>query len=65
MFNSAWKCLAAGDLNKSQEMQVPKLDSKSKQYNFQGYSREEFGYRLWDIIDKKVIRGKDEVFLTH
>jgi len=27
-----------------------------------GYSEDEFGYRLWDPIDRKVIRSRDVVF---
>ena len=40
-----------------------KLDSKSRQCIFLGYRRDEFGYRLWDPVDKKVIRSRDVVFL--
>jgi transposase InsO family protein len=39
-----------------------KLDGKSKQCIFLGYAREEFGYRLWDPVDKKIIRSRDVVF---
>ena len=39
-----------------------KLDSKTKQCIFLGYSSEEFGYRLWDPTTKKIIRSKDVVF---
>ena len=28
-----------------------------------GYSEDEFGYRLWDLVDKKVVRSRDVVFL--
>ena len=28
-----------------------------------GYSEDEFGYRLWDLIDKKVIRSRDIAFM--
>ena len=38
-----------------------KLDSKLKP--FMGYSEDEFGYRLWDILDKKVVRSRDIVFM--
>ena len=40
-----------------------KLDSKSRQCIFLGYGHDEFGYRLWDPVDKKVIRSCDVVFL--
>ena len=39
-----------------------KLDSKTKQCIFLGYSNEEFGYRLWDPAIKKIIRSRDIVF---
>ena len=28
-----------------------------------GYGEDEFGYQLWDLIDKKVIRSQDIVFM--
>lgn len=40
-----------------------KLDSKSKQCIFQGYGNEEFGYRLWDPVEEKLVRSRDIVFL--
>ena len=27
-----------------------------------GYSEDEFNYRLWDLVDKKVVRSRDIVF---
>lgn len=39
-----------------------KLDIKSKQSIFLGYGHEDFGYRLYDPIEKKVIRSRDVVF---
>jgi hypothetical protein len=39
-----------------------KLDSKAKQCIFLGYGHEEFGYILWDPVNKKTIRSKDVVF---
>lgn len=27
-----------------------------------GYANEEFGYRLWDLVEKKIIRSRDAVF---
>jgi len=39
-----------------------KLDKKTKQCIFLGYCKDEFGYRLWDLIDRKVIRSRDVVF---
>ena len=40
-----------------------KLDPKAKQCIFLGYGHEEFGYRLYDPVDKKVVRSRDVVFL--
>ena len=28
-----------------------------------GYAHEEFGYRLWDPISKRIVRSRDVVFL--
>ena len=39
-----------------------KLDVKTKQCIFIGYGQDEFGYRFYDPIDKKLIRGRDVVF---
>ena len=39
-----------------------KLDSKTKECIFLGYGHEEFGYRLWDPVNKKIIRSRDVVF---
>ena len=36
-----------------------KLDPRSWPCIFLGYNIDEFGYRLWDLIDKKVIRSQD------
>ena len=43
--------------------QRSKLDSKSKPCIFMGYSEDEFVYRLWDLVDKKVVRSRDVVFV--
>lgn len=40
-----------------------KLDDKTTECIFLGYSHEEFGYRLWDPICIKVIRSINVVFL--
>ena len=40
-----------------------KLDNKSKQCIFLGYGQDDFGYRLWDPVDKKIVRSHDVVFL--
>ena len=39
------------------------LDPKSWPCIFVGYSEVEFGYQLWDLIDKKVIKSRDIVFM--
>ena len=39
-----------------------KLDNKTKQCIFLGYSNEELGYRLWDPTTKKIIKSRDVVF---
>ena len=39
-----------------------KLDVKIKQCIFIGYGQDEFGYRFYDLIDKKLIRSCDIVF---
>ena len=53
-------CLAhmhvAKDLNS-------KLDNKSKPCMFLGYLEDEFGYMLWNLLDKKVVRSRDIVFM--
>ena len=55
-------CLAYIHVAKDQRS---KLDSKSKPCIFMGYSEDEFGYRLWDLVDKKVMRIRDVVFLEY
>ena len=39
-----------------------KLERKLKQCIFLGYGNKEFGYRLWDSIDKKIVRNQDVIF---
>ena len=39
-----------------------KLDAKSKKCYFIGYGGEEFGYRLWDDVDQKILRSQNVVF---
>ena len=40
-----------------------KLDANSKQCIFLGYAHDEYGYKLWDPVDRKVIRSRDVIFL--
>jgi len=39
-----------------------KHDSKTKECIYLGSSRDEFGYRLWDPANRKIIRSRDNVF---
>jgi hypothetical protein len=38
------------------------LEEKSKKCTFIGYSVNDFGYRLWDYENKKIIRSRDVIF---
>ena len=40
-----------------------KLDDKAKECIFLGYGHEEFGYILWDLVARKLIRSRDVIFL--
>ena len=42
-----------------------KLDVKSKECIFIGYGQDEFGYRCYDPIQRKLIRNRDVVFVEH
>ena len=44
--------------------QRSKLDSKLKPCIFMGYSEDEFGHRPWDLVEKKVVRSRDIVFMV-
>jgi hypothetical protein len=39
-----------------------KIEEKSKKCTFIGYSVNDFGYRLWDYENKKIIRSRDVIF---
>ena len=39
-----------------------KLNSKATPYIFVGYGDAEFGYKLWDLEKKKMIRSRDVIF---
>jgi hypothetical protein len=39
-----------------------KLDSKAKQCIFLGYGHEDFGYKFWDPVTKKIIRSRYVIF---
>ena len=38
------------------------MDAKSKKCYFIGYGGKEFGYRLWDDVDQKILRIQNVVF---
>ena len=40
-----------------------KLDVKAKPCIFLGYGHEEFEYRLWYPMSRKIVRSRDVVFL--
>ena len=40
-----------------------KLDVKARQCIFRGYGLNEFGYRLYDPIEKKLVRSRDVMFM--
>ncbi|KAL4323581.1 hypothetical protein GQ457_11G003910 [Hibiscus cannabinus] len=40
-----------------------KLDAKTKQCIYLGTPQDEFGYRLWDPVNKRIVRSRDVVFL--
>mgnify|MGYP007076058389 CR=1 FL=1 len=40
-----------------------KLDPNHQSCLFLRYGDDEFGYQLWDLIDKKVIRSRHNVFM--
>ena len=39
-----------------------KLDSKSQECIFLGYGEDQYGFRLWDPVAKKIVRSRDVVF---
>ena len=53
-------CLAYMHISKDQRR---KLDPKTRPCIFLGYGDDEFGYRLWNLAEKKVIRSQDIVFM--
>ncbi|KAL6977755.1 hypothetical protein U1Q18_052729 [Sarracenia purpurea var. burkii] len=42
-----------------------KLDDKTKKCVFVGYGLDEFGYRLFDPINRKLIRSRDVIFMEN
>ena len=54
-----FRCKAFAHVPKEQRL---KLDSKATLCIFVGYGDVEFGYKLWDLEKKKMIRSRDVVF---
>ena len=54
-------CLGYMHVAKDQRL---KVDNKSKPCIFMGYSEDEFGHRPWDLVEKKVVRSRDIVFMV-
>uniref|UniRef100_A0A0D3AGD1 Retroviral polymerase SH3-like domain-containing protein n=1 Tax=Brassica oleracea var. oleracea TaxID=109376 RepID=A0A0D3AGD1_BRAOL len=40
-----------------------KLEMKSRQCVFFGYGQDEFGYRFYDPVERKLVRSRDVVFM--
>ena len=40
-----------------------KLDAKTRQCVFIGYGQDDFGYKLYDPVEKKIVRSRDVVFI--
>ena len=42
-----------------------KLDANTRQCIFIGYGLDEFGYTLYDPIEKKLVRSRDIIFMEN
>ena len=42
--------------------EIAKLDAKTKECIYFGSPRDELGFRLWDPINKKIVRSRDVIF---
>lgn len=42
-----------------------KLDTKTQQCIFIGYDLDNFGYRIYDPVEKKLVRSCDVVFIEN
>ncbi|RDX79229.1 hypothetical protein CR513_40379, partial [Mucuna pruriens] len=42
-----------------QRMKRSKLDMKTRQCIFIGYGHDEYGYRMYDPVEKKLVRSRD------
>jgi len=40
-----------------------KLDAKARECIFIGYGHDEFGYRFYDPVEKKLVRSRDVIFV--
>jgi hypothetical protein len=58
-FLKAFNCEAFVHIDKENRT---KLEAKSKKCTFIGYNVNDFGYRLWDYENKKIIRSIDAIF---
>ncbi|GAA0174548.1 hypothetical protein LIER_27919 [Lithospermum erythrorhizon] len=52
-------CIAYAHIPKDERT---KFDFKSKQCVFLSFEDEKFGYKLYDLVDKKIIRSRDVMF---
>jgi len=43
--------------------EISKLDTKTRQCIFIDYGHDEFGYRLYDLLKKKLVRSRDVHFM--
>ena len=41
------------------------MDPKTRPCIFLGYGDDEFSYRVWDPVDKKVFRSRDIIFMEN
>ena len=39
-----------------------KLDPKSQRDIFMGYGEDQFSFRIWDLVGKKMIKSRDVIF---
>jgi hypothetical protein len=58
-FLKTFSCEACVHIDKENRT---KLESKSKKCTFIGYGVNDFGYRLWDYENNKIIRSRDVIF---
>ena len=58
-FFKTFECEAFVHIDKEN---ITKLEAKFKKCTFIGYSVNDFGYRLWDYENHKIIRIRDIIF---